>query len=103
MTPIPLADGSSNNIPNPIEIYADAATTVWIWGDEYSAEEESSNLYYKLYNETARPTGMIGLTPEDSFSTQISFKQGADGHDLTKLPLYAYPYDQVSIVLPKTD
>ncbi|PVF92861.1 hypothetical protein CPB86DRAFT_819304 [Serendipita vermifera] len=95
MEPIPLGNGTFPNIPTPIEIYTDTATTVWIWGDRYEvAEDDSSNLYFKLYNASTHPTAVIGLTPDDSFSTQISFKQAADRNDLTRLPLYAYPYDQ---------
>jgi hypothetical protein len=94
---VPLANGTYPNIAYPIEIYRDVATTAWIWGDKYIESEGSTNLYYKISNSSTAAIAVIGMTPEDSFDTQISFKQASESNDITKQPLFAYPFDEVSM------
>jgi hypothetical protein len=96
MTLVPLGNGTYPNLPLAVEIYRDTATSLWIWGPEYSPEYDT-NLYYKIQNSSTPAIAVIGTTPEDSFETQISFKQASESNDITKQPLFAYPFDEVSI------
>jgi hypothetical protein len=91
---VPLANGTFPNIVRPLEIYRDTATTAWIWNDTYVSEDQLS---YRIHNSSTIPIAVIGMTPEDSFETQISFRQGSESNDITKQPLFAYPFDEVSI------
>jgi hypothetical protein len=96
MTFVPLANGTYPNIPSALEIYRDTATTLWIWGEKYNAED-STNLWYKIQNSSTPAIAVIGTTPEDSFDTQIPFKQASESGAITKQPLFAYPFDEVSM------
>ncbi|PVG01425.1 hypothetical protein CPB86DRAFT_103679 [Serendipita vermifera] len=96
MDPVPLANGTYPNLPFPVEIYRDVPTTLWIWADRYEPGREHELLWYKLYNDSVRPIAVIGLTEEDSFETEISFKQATGKNELTRLPLFGYPYDEWS-------
>jgi hypothetical protein len=93
----PLATGIYPNLAWPIEIYRDVATTAWIYGGNFTVDEYGyANLMYKISNSSTAAIAVIGMTPEDSFETQISFKQADEGK-ITKQPLFAYPFDEVSI------
>jgi hypothetical protein len=96
MTFVPLGNGTYPNVQLALEVYRDTATSLWIWGPEYIAEA-STNLYYRIQNSSTPAIAVIGTTPEDSFETQISFKQASESNDITKQPLFAYPFDEVSI------
>jgi hypothetical protein len=98
MTFVPLANGTYPNVPRAFEIYRDTATTLWIWGPEYVADG-ATNLYYKIQNSSTAAIAVIGTTPEDSFDTQIPFKQASESNDVTKEPLFAYPFDEVRYIL----
>jgi hypothetical protein len=77
---VQLANGTFPNIAWPVEIYRDVATTAWIWNDFYNPDY----LYYKIFNSSTAAIAVIGLTPDDSFDTQISFKQASESSDLMK-------------------
>jgi hypothetical protein len=93
---VPLANGTSPNLAWPVEIYRDTATTLWINGDTYN-ETDLTNLWYKISNSSTPAIAVIGMTPEDSFETQISFTHASETDDIRKQPLFAYPFDEVSI------
>jgi hypothetical protein len=99
---VEMANGTYPNILQPIEIYRDTATTLYIDGPEYNpdAYNGQTNLWYKIWNSSTPAIAVIGLTKDDSFDTQISFKQASDDDgDVLKQPLFAYPFDEVSHIL----
>jgi hypothetical protein len=82
----------------PIEIYSDVATTLWTYGTQFP-REIYDDVYYKISNASTPAIGVIGWTDDDSFETSISFKQAEDTNVITKLPLFAYPFDEVSSII----
>ncbi|PVF91186.1 hypothetical protein CPB86DRAFT_820686 [Serendipita vermifera] len=93
MSFVQLGNGTYPNLPWPIEIYRDTATTLWIWGEKNDAEYPT-NLYYKISNSSTPAIAVIGTTPDDSFDTQISFTHFSETDDIRKQPLLAYPFDE---------
>jgi hypothetical protein len=95
---VPLATGTKYNPPYPVEVYRDTATSVWLMGGNYTIYDNGYvNLAFKIANSSTAAIAVIGTTAEDSFETQISFKQAHDGRKITRQPLFAYPFDEVSI------
>jgi hypothetical protein len=100
MVPVPLANGTQPNTPWPVEIYRETATSIWIFDNTYIPPNPDngtfeSTVMYKIANASTPAIAVLGMTADDSFSTDISFKQASDGGDIMKQPLFAYPYDEV--------
>ncbi|CAG8777471.1 3293_t:CDS:1, partial [Acaulospora colombiana] len=99
MIPVPLANGTSPNIPWPVEIYRETATSIWINSATFEPADANNGTFespvvYKIANASMPAIATIGMTEDDSFTTEISFKQASDGGDIMKQPLFAYPYDE---------
>jgi hypothetical protein len=100
MAPVPLANGTAPNIVFPLDIYRDTQTVLKFPDGRFnSSEGPSGGATYKLMNTSTPSIAVIGLSQEDSFSTDISFRQGARANDILRQPLFAYPYDLVSMPL----
>ncbi|KAG8812473.1 hypothetical protein FRC19_003113, partial [Serendipita sp. 401] len=76
-----------------IEIYRDLSSgpynASYLWDDGYTYWEWA----YKIDNATAKPIGVIGMHPWDSFDTDITFTQRYQKNAWAQ-PLLGYPLDQ---------
>ncbi|CAG8727388.1 7088_t:CDS:2, partial [Acaulospora colombiana] len=93
MEPVPLTNGTRPNTAWPFEIYRDTATTLWLAG-EGNPYYDPNSILYKIANGSTPAIAVIGWTIDDSFNTEISFKQASDNTDIFRQPLFAYPYDE---------
>ncbi|PVF92860.1 hypothetical protein CPB86DRAFT_819303 [Serendipita vermifera] len=93
MDPVPLTNGTAPNTAWPFEVYRDTATTLWVSGPGNSYANDG-DLLYKIANASTPAIAVIGWTVDDSFNTDISFKQASEGNDIFRQPLFAYPYDE---------
>jgi hypothetical protein len=88
----PYVDTSGTTGALLYEVYRDTGMTLWLWDPPYSRPEQLS---YRVANLSTPAIAVFGWTEDDSFDTQISFKQAQDTSVITKLPLFAYPFDEV--------
>ncbi|PVF99451.1 hypothetical protein CPB86DRAFT_813834 [Serendipita vermifera] len=91
--PVPFVNTSGVAYIYPLEIYRDIATCLWIEDPPY-IPQTSGALHYRIGNLSTAPIAALGWTPDDSFDTEISFKQAQDTSAITKIPLFAYPFDE---------
>jgi hypothetical protein len=91
--PVPYVNTSGPAAAIPFEIYRDTAMAIWMFEPPFTYADQ---LYYRIANLSTTAIAVIGWTEDDSFDTQISFKQAQDTSVITKLPLFAYPFDEVS-------
>ncbi|CAG8750121.1 9431_t:CDS:2, partial [Acaulospora colombiana] len=91
---VPFVNTTGLSNAFPIEIYREIATTIWIPDPPYNPEDPTSLLYYRIANLSTPAIAVIGWTEDDSFDTEISFKQAQDTSVITRLPLFAYPFDE---------
>ncbi|KAG8838807.1 hypothetical protein FRB91_007394, partial [Serendipita sp. 411] len=95
--PVELADQSNPNstwYTYGIEIYRDISSTpylaTYIWYEDNKTYNEWS---YQIDNVTAKPIGVIGEHPWDSFETDITFTQRRPKNAWLQ-PSLGYPLDQ---------
>ncbi|KAG8834166.1 hypothetical protein FRC17_009426 [Serendipita sp. 399] len=83
-----------------IEVYRDVSAKPFVV--DYMYQEETPNgivnhtiplVSYKVDNATAKPIGVIGMHPWDSFDTEITFTQRVPGNAWLQ-PLLGYPFDR---------
>ncbi|PVF99452.1 hypothetical protein CPB86DRAFT_813835 [Serendipita vermifera] len=92
--PVPLVNTTGLDNTLPVEIYRETATTIWFPEPPYDSNVPNSLVYYRIANLPTPAIATIGWTEDDSFDTDISFKQAQDTSEITKLPLFAYPFDE---------
>jgi hypothetical protein len=91
--PVPYVHTSGTTQAAPYEVYRDTAMALWVETPPYLYDDQ---LNYRVANLSTPAIAVFGWTEDDSFETQISFKQAQDTSVITKLPLFAYPFDEVS-------
>ncbi|KAG8817580.1 hypothetical protein FRC17_011167 [Serendipita sp. 399] len=94
-------DQNSTSYFDGIGIYRDVSSAPVYYSYNYTGIDDTGNhgnftfegFMYRVDNETAKPVGVIGMHPWDSFDTDIQFTQ-LYSKNVWRQPMLGYPFDR---------